>query len=94
MNEPSDDGVSAADAVAPAKIMATGSCATRVMTWSARQSAPVQARDRVERGQNRVQGKGEMWLQNGNGVYLRLKARREGLALSLGADGMIVRLGG
>ena len=54
MNEPSDDGVSAADAVAPAKIMATGSCATRVMTWSARQSAPVQARDRVERGQNRV----------------------------------------
>ena len=40
------------------------------------------------------QGKGEMWLQNGNGVYLRLKARREGLALSLGADGMVVRLGG
>ena len=54
MNEPSDDGVSAADAVAPAKIMATGSCATRVMTWSARQSAPVQARDRIERGQNRA----------------------------------------
>ena len=25
-----------------------------------------------------------MWLQNGNGVYLRLKARRQGLALSLG----------
>ena len=40
------------------------------------------------------QGKGEMWLQNGNGVYLRLKALREGLALSLGADGMVVRLGG
>jgi hypothetical protein len=40
------------------------------------------------------QGKGEMWLQNGNGVYLSLKARREGLALSLGADGMVVRLGG
>jgi hypothetical protein len=36
-------------------------------------------------------GKGEMWLQNGNGVYLRLKARRQGLALSLGADGMAVR---
>jgi hypothetical protein len=32
-----------------------------------------------------------MWLQNGNGVYLRLKARRQGLALSLGADGMAVR---
>ena len=39
------------------------------------------------------QGKGEMWLQNPNGVYLRLKARRQGLALSLGADGMVVRLG-
>ena len=39
------------------------------------------------------QGKGEMWLQNSNGVYLRLKARRQGLSLSLGADGMVVRLG-
>jgi hypothetical protein len=39
------------------------------------------------------QGKGAMWLQNPNGVYLRLKARRQGLALSLGADGMVVRLG-
>jgi hypothetical protein len=34
-----------------------------------------------------------MWLQNSNVVYLRLKARRQGLALSLGADGMVVRLG-
>jgi hypothetical protein len=39
------------------------------------------------------QGKGRMWLQNSNGVYLRPKARRQGLALSLGADGMVVRLG-
>jgi hypothetical protein len=39
------------------------------------------------------QGKGEMWLQNSNGVYLRLRARRHGLSLSLGADGMVVRLG-
>ncbi|HEV2097868.1 MAG TPA: hypothetical protein VGR45_02960 [Stellaceae bacterium] len=38
-------------------------------------------------------GNGEMWLQNSNGVYLRLRARRRGLALSLGADGMVVRLG-
>jgi hypothetical protein len=38
-------------------------------------------------------GSGEMWLQNSNGVYLRLWAKREGLALSLGADGMVVRLG-
>ncbi len=39
------------------------------------------------------QGKGQMWLQNSNGVYLRLKAQRQGLSLSLGADGMLVRLG-
>ena len=39
------------------------------------------------------QGQGELWLQNGNGVYLRLKARRQGLSLSLGADGMVVELG-
>ncbi len=38
-------------------------------------------------------GKGDMWLQNSNGVSLRLKARRQGLSLTLGADGMIVRLG-
>jgi hypothetical protein len=39
------------------------------------------------------QGKGQMWLQNSNGVYLHLMARRRGLSLSLGADGMVVRLG-
>jgi hypothetical protein len=39
------------------------------------------------------QGKGKMWLQNGNGVYLQLQAQRQGLALSLGVDGMRVRLG-
>jgi hypothetical protein len=39
------------------------------------------------------QGRGMMSLQNANGVYLRLRARRQGLALSLGADGMVVRLG-
>ena len=39
------------------------------------------------------QGRGRMWLQNSNGVYLKLQARRQGLALSLGADGMVIRLG-
>lgn len=39
------------------------------------------------------QGRGQMWLQNSHGVYLRLQARREGLALSLGASGMVVQLG-
>lgn len=40
------------------------------------------------------QGKGKMWLQNSNGVYLQLHARRQGLSASLGADGMLVHLGG
>lgn len=39
------------------------------------------------------QGKGETWLQNPNGVYLRLRAKRRGLSLTLGADGMLVRFG-
>jgi hypothetical protein len=38
-------------------------------------------------------GKGEMWLQNSNGVYLRLRAQRQGLSLNLGADGMVIQLG-
>jgi hypothetical protein len=38
-------------------------------------------------------GRGKMWLQNSNGVYLKLQARRQGLALSLGADGMVIKLG-
>jgi hypothetical protein len=39
------------------------------------------------------QGKGQMWLQNSHGVYLQLHAKRRGLALSLGASGMVVQLG-
>jgi hypothetical protein len=39
------------------------------------------------------QGKGRMWLQNSRGVYLQLQAKRRGLALSLGANGMVVQLG-
>jgi hypothetical protein len=38
-------------------------------------------------------GKGEMWLQNSNGVSLRLHAQRKGFSLSLGADGMVIQLG-
>ena len=37
-------------------------------------------------------GKSEMWLQNSNGVYLRLRAQRKGLSLNLGADGMVIKL--
>lgn len=36
------------------------------------------------------QGRGKLWLQNPNGVILRLNARREGLSLTLGADGMAI----
>ncbi len=35
---------------------------------------------------------GELWLQNPQGVYLRLKAEREGLMLTLGADAMYISL--
>ena len=35
-------------------------------------------------------GSGEMWLENPNGVMLSLKAKRQGLAVSLGADAVII----
>ena len=50
-------------------------------------------------GQTRVgwsagaQGKGQLWLKNPNGVYIRLRAQRSGYSLNLGADGMVVHLG-
>ena len=37
-------------------------------------------------------GRGFMWLHNPNGVIMRLRAQRHGLALALGADGMVVKL--
>lgn len=36
------------------------------------------------------QGKGRLWLQNAKGVTLRLAARRQGLQLALGADGVLI----
>src|SRR5271169_934589 len=55
MNEPSDDWALAAD-VDPVTIIASATCrhAARSLPWSARHHAPVQSRDRVERGQNRT----------------------------------------
>ena len=35
---------------------------------------------------------GELWLKNPYGVFIRLDAKREGLALSLGADAVYIRL--
>ncbi len=36
------------------------------------------------------QGRGYVWLRNDKGVTLRLAARRQGLQLSLGADGVLI----
>ena len=35
-------------------------------------------------------GGGELWLENPQGVVMSLKAHREGLALSLGADAVLI----
>jgi hypothetical protein len=35
-------------------------------------------------------GRGSVWLQNDKGVTLRLTTRRQGLQLSLGADGVLI----
>jgi len=36
------------------------------------------------------QGSGTLWLRNDKGVTMRLKTHREGLQLSLGADGVVI----
>lgn len=36
------------------------------------------------------QGGGQLWLENPHGVILELRARRQGLAVSLGADAVII----
>ena len=33
---------------------------------------------------------GELWLENTNGVIISLRARRTGLAVSLGGDAVII----
>jgi hypothetical protein len=38
------------------------------------------------------QGRGQLWLENSNGVKMNLRARREGLALSVGGDGIVVQM--
>jgi hypothetical protein len=38
------------------------------------------------------QGKGKMWLRNASGVSMALSGRRRGLALTLGADALVVSL--
>jgi hypothetical protein len=36
--------------------------------------------------------KGDLWLENPKGVVLRLKAKREGVMLTLGADAIVVKM--
>ena len=36
-------------------------------------------------------GRGFLWLRNAHGVIMQLRAHRSGLALTLGADGMLVK---
>jgi hypothetical protein len=35
-------------------------------------------------------GRGRLWLRNANGVVMRLATQRQGLQLSLGADGVLI----
>jgi hypothetical protein len=35
---------------------------------------------------------GNLWLENPKGVYLHLKAQREGIILTVGADGVIIKM--
>ncbi len=37
-------------------------------------------------------GRGQLWLENSNGVKMHLRARREGLALTIGGDGIVVQM--
>ncbi len=38
------------------------------------------------------QGQGHLWLQNKNGVVLRLRTSQQGLGLTTGADGIVIRM--
>jgi hypothetical protein len=35
---------------------------------------------------------GGLWLKNPNGVYIRLEAKRDGVMLALGADGIYIKM--
>jgi len=38
-------------------------------------------------------GKGVLWLENSNGVVLKLRTKTKGLALNLGVDGLLLEMG-
>jgi len=39
-----------------------------------------------------VKGKGDLWLKNDKGVHMHLKSQLEGLALTLGADAIRIKM--
>lgn len=39
-----------------------------------------------------IKGKGDLWVKNSTGVYMHLKTQLEGLALTLGADALTIRM--
>ncbi|WP_141739955.1 hypothetical protein [Bosea sp. BIWAKO-01] len=54
---------------------------------SSRTGAYVQLREGWVLG---AQGKGSVWLRSGNGVAMKLNARRQGPQLALWADGILI----
>lgn len=46
----------------------------------------------VRAGYSAVEGKGVQWLENSNGVVIKLRTTTKGLILNLGADGLMVEM--
>ena len=40
-----------------------------------------------------VEGKGVQWLENSNGVVMKLRSVSKGVSLNLGADGLLIEMG-
>lgn len=72
--------------IGASRLTATGTVygLTRVADFS---GAYVQLREGWAIGD---QGRGKLWLRNSKGVTMRLATRRQGLQLSLGADGVLI----
>jgi len=47
----------------------------------------------AQAGYTAVDGKGVHWLENSNGVVLKLRSRSKGLSLNFGADGLKIEMG-
>jgi hypothetical protein len=40
-----------------------------------------------------IKGKGVQWLENSNGVIMKLRSTSRGVSLNLGADGLVIEMG-